>query len=325
LLVGTWTESTSNLFRVRFDDDSRTEVEELVHVLETYAARLEAHGLVLPPHPTVVVHPTAMSLALAQPAYLAAIAMTETHGRKYLASWASGHTLHLVAPHRLMRGTESHITLRDAMERAPACGLAHLALGHANPGLTLQRALRRRAWFWLAWGAGQTLVGQVPMLASVIALRRKERRALSLTPPMRDAVVLGGSIVELVLRQRGLTGLVHLLREPLPPSPEGWIGHALPGIGGTERDVLWRMVLDDLDRRREAILTEASAKAVAEAEVRRAEEQKMARAMAEVRAAQDAAEREADAAGLDAAAARAAARSAQRVAADRPTGSGPDA
>jgi hypothetical protein len=312
--LGTWTESTSNLFRVRFDDDSRLEVEELVHVLETYAVRLEAHGLVLPPHPTVVVHPTAMSLALAQPAYLAAVALTETHGRKYLASWASGHTLHLIAPHRLTRGTGSHITLRDAMERAPACGLAHLALGHANPGLTLQRALRRRAWFWLAWGAGQTLVGQVPMLASVIALRRKERRGLSLTPPMRDAVVLGGSITELVLRERGLTGLVHLLREPLPPSPEGWIGRALPGIGQTEREVHWRMLLDDLDRRRESILAEATAKAAAEAEVRRAEELKMATAMAEVRAAQEAAAREAEAADLDAAAARAAARSAQRAA-----------
>ncbi len=109
--LGTWTESTSNLFRVRFDDDSRTEVEELVHVLETYAVRLEAHGLILPPHPTVVVHPTAMSLALAQPAYVAASALTDTHGRKYLASWTAGTTLHLIAPHRLTRGTESHITL----------------------------------------------------------------------------------------------------------------------------------------------------------------------------------------------------------------------
>lgn len=311
--MGTWTESTSNLFRVRFDDDARLEVEELVHVLETFAARLEAHGLLLPPHPTIVVHPTAMSLALAQPAYVAALGLTETHGRKYLASWASGSTLHLIAPGRLARGAESHISLRDAMERQPACGLAHLALGYANPGLSLQRALRRRAWFWLAWGAGQTLVGQVPMLASVIAVRRRERRGLSLTPPMRDAVILGGSIVELVLRERGLTALTHLLREPLPPSPEGWIGRALPGLGPTEREVRWRMLLDDLDRRREAILAEAHAKAAAEAEARIAEEERMASAMEAVRLAQLEAKRAAEEAELDAAAARAAARSAERA------------
>jgi hypothetical protein len=310
--LGTWTESTSNLFRVRFDDDSRTEVEELVHVLETVATRLEAHGLVLPPHPTVVVHPTAFSLALAQPAYVAALALTETHGRKYLASWAAGSTLHLVAPHRLARGTEGHITLSDAMERAPACGLAHLAIGHANPALSLQRALRGRQWFWLAWGAGQTLVGQVPMLASVIALRRKERRHLQITPPMRDAVVLGGSLVELALRERGLTALVHLLRDPLPPSPDGWIGRALPGLGSTERDVRWRMLLDELDRTRAATLAEATAKAASEAEARQAEEQRMAQAMEEVRAAQEAAARAAEVAELDAAAERAATRSAAR-------------
>ncbi|MBO9531940.1 MAG: hypothetical protein J7513_03085 [Solirubrobacteraceae bacterium] len=310
--MGTWTESTSNLFRVRFDDDSRTEVEELVHVLETVAARLEAHGLVLPPHPTVVVHPTAFSLALAQPAYVAALALTETHGRKYMASWASGSTLHLIAPDRLARGTEGHISLRDAMDRAPAAGLAHLAIGHANPALSLQKALRRRDWFWLAWGAGQTLVGQVPMLASVIALRRKERRAIHLPPPMRDAVVMGGSLVELVLRDRGLTALVHLLRDPLPPSADGWIGRALPGLGSTERDVRWRMLLDDLDRARAVVLQEATAKAAAEAEARRAEEQRMAQAMAEVRAAQEEAQRAAEEAELDAAAERAAARSARR-------------
>jgi hypothetical protein len=315
--LGTWTESTSNLFRVRFDDDSRTEVEELVHVLETFAVRLEAHGLVLPPHPTVVVHPTAMSLALAQPAYVVALGLTESHGRRYLSSWATGSTLHCVAPHRLLRGTEGHISLRDAMERAPACGLAHLALGHANPGLSLQRALRRRDWFWLAWGAGQTLVGQVPMLASVIALRRKERRALHIPPAMRDAVVLGGSVTELVLRERGLTALVHLLREPVPPSSEGWIGRALPGIGPTEREVRWRMLLDELDRARTVVLAEATAQAAAEAEVRRAEELRMATAMEEVRAAQAAAAKAAEDAELDQAAARAAARSAERERAGR--------
>ncbi|MEN0015562.1 MAG: hypothetical protein AAGC46_19495, partial [Solirubrobacteraceae bacterium] len=186
--MGTWTESSSNLFRVRFDDDHRTEVEEVVHVLETVAARLEAHGLVLPQHPTIVVHPTAFSLGLAQPAFIAAQSMTESNGRRYLASWASGSTLHLIAPSRLSRGTEGHISMREALDRAPACGLAHLALGHANPGLSLQRALRRRQWFWLAWGAGQTLVGQVPMLASSIAVRRRERRALTITPAARDAV-----------------------------------------------------------------------------------------------------------------------------------------
>ncbi|MFT4034584.1 MAG: hypothetical protein QM679_03300 [Patulibacter sp.] len=293
---------------MRFDDDARTEVEELVHVLETVAARLDAHGLRLPPHPTIVVHPTALSLALAQPAYVAALALTETHGRRYLSSWASGSTLHLIAPGRLTRGAGGHVSLRDAMERAPACGLAHLALGHVNPGLTLQRALRRRDWFWLAWGAGQSLVGQVPMLASVIALRRKERRHLAVPPVMRDAVVLGGSLVELVRRERGLTALAHLLRDPLPPSPQGWIGRALPGLGATEREVRWRMLLDELDRMRAAVLAEATAKAAEEAEARRAEELKVARAMAEVRAAQAAAAREIDDAELDAAALRAARR-----------------
>lgn len=315
--MGTWTEATSNLFRVRFDDDSRTEVEELVHVLETFAVRLEAHGLVLPPDPTVVVHPTERSLALAQPAYLAAVGLTETHGRRYLATWATGSTLHLVVPHRLLRGTGSHISLRDALERAPACGLAHLALGHANPGLVLQRAIRRRSWLWLAWGAGQTLVGQVPMLASAVALRRKERRALELPPAPRDGVVLGGTITELVLRERGLTSLVQQLRAPLPDTPEQWLARALPGLGLTEREVRWRMLLDELDRARATVLAEVTAQATANAEARRAEEQRLAKAMEETRRAQEAAARAAalaaEEAELEAAARRAAERSAQRL------------
>jgi hypothetical protein len=310
--MGTWTESSSNLFRVRFDDDSRTEVEELIHVLETVAARLEAHGLLLPDHPTIVVHPTAFSLGMAQPAFLAAQSLTENNGRRYLASWASGSTLHLIAPTRLMRRTGGHISARDALERQPACGLAHLALGHANPGLILQRTLRRRAWFWLAWGAGQALVGQVPMLASTIAVRRRERRHLQLPPPARDAVALGGSLVELVLRDRGLTALVRLLRDPLPASPEDWIHKALPGLGSTEREIRWRMLLDELDQQRTIVLAEATAKAAQEAELAREEEERTAKAIAEAREALAASELAQANAELDAAAARAAARSAQR-------------
>lgn len=310
--MGTWTESTSDLFRVRFDSDARVEVEEMVHTLEAVAMRLEAHGLVLPPHPTVVVHPTAVSLALAQPAFLAAQSVTESHGRRYVASWPSGATLHLIAPHRHLRGDQRVIGMRDALERAPACGLAHLALAHANPGLSLQRAIRRRAWLWLAWGAGQALVGQVPLLASSIAVRRRMRRALSMPPPPRDAVVLGGSVVELVLRTRGLTALVSMLKEPLPPTPEGWIGKALPGLGPTERDVHWRMLLDDLDRQRTAVLAELAAAETAAAEAAAAEAEAAEAALQAARFAKAQADAEAEAAELDAAALRAAARSAAR-------------
>lgn len=314
--MGTWTESSSSRFRVRFDDDARTEVEELIHVLETVSARLEAHGLVLPDHPTIVVHPTAFSMSLAQPAFVVAQSFTESNGRRYLASWTAGSTLHLIAPQRLARGTESHISMRDALERAPACGLAHLALGHVNPQLSLHRAVRKRAWFWLAWGAGQTLVGQVPMLASTIAARRRERRALLLPPPARDAVALGGSVVELVHRERGLTALVKLLREPLPARPQDWLHHALPGLGSTERDVHWRMLLDELDEARSVVLAERTAAELAAAEAERAEQEATEQAILEARIAKAAAEaaerRAADEAELDAAATRAAERSAAR-------------
>ncbi len=314
--MGTWTESSSSQFRVRFDDDARTEVEELVHVLETVSARLEAHGLVLPDHPTIVVHPTSISLSLAQPAFVVAQSFTESNGRRYLASWTAGSTLHLISPQRLVRGTEGHISMRDALDRAPACGLAHLALGHVNPQLSLHRAVRKRAWFWLAWGAGQTLVGQVPMLASTIAARRRERRALVLPPPPRDAVALGGSIVELVRRERGLTALVKLLREPLPARPQDWLHHALPGLGSTERDVHWRMLLDELDQARSVVLAERTAAELAAAEAERAELEATEQAILEARLAKAAAEeaerRAADHAELDAAARRAAERSSAR-------------
>ncbi len=314
--MGTWTESNSTRFRVRFDDESRTEVEEVVHYLETLAARLEAHGLELPDHPAIVVHPTAFSLGLAQPAFLAAQSFTESNGRKYLASWTAGSTLHLIAPGRLMRGTEGHITARDALERAPAVGLAHLALGNVNPQLSLHRAVRKRAWFWLAWGAGQTLAGQVPALASTIAARRRERRALQLPPPARDAVALGGSVVELVRRDRGLTALVKLLLAPLPTRPEDWLHHALPGAGTTERDVHWRMLLDELNDARSAVLAERTAAELAAAEAERAEQEATEQAILETRAAKEAAEaaerRALEVAELDAAAERAAARSAAR-------------
>ena len=80
-----------------------------------------------------------------------------------------------------------------------------------------------------------------------IARRLREDARPEFPPGLRDAALLGGSLVDLVAREQGMAGVVKLACSPLPPGGprqallEAFDGRALVHTEGTWRAHLSRL------------------------------------------------------------------------------------
>ena len=203
-----WTETESPSFAARHTDGDADDVVGVLELLES--TRLEL-AEVLPATPTapveVVVHPSRAQLYGAQPHLLAVTRLTAPAARRYLAGWPSAGTLHLLAPRLLEARASSVPGSREMALLAPAALYAQLALGFVNP--RLPPPLRPRSlgglgrWAWLSAGAAQWLGGLTGYARPAIARRLREGGEPAFPPGPRDAVLLGGTVLDLMAREQG--------------------------------------------------------------------------------------------------------------------------
>lgn len=203
-----WEETESPSFLARHTDGDADDVVAVLELLETTRADLDAVLPVTPPGPVeVVVHASRTQLYTAQPHLLAVLRLTNPAARRYVTGWAGPSTLHLLAP-RLLKARASNVPgSREMALLAPAALYAQLAVGHVNPRLPPPLRLRSRGgygrWAWLAAGAAQWLGGQTGYARPAIARRLREGSEPSFPPGPRDAVLLGGSVLDLLAREEG--------------------------------------------------------------------------------------------------------------------------
>src|SRR6185295_12214471 len=104
-------------------------------------------------------------------------------------------------------------------------------------------ALLRRAW--LSEGAGQFLGGQTPYAQPAIARRLREGGSPAFPPGVRDATLLGGTVVDLLVRAKGVQTAVGFAVHPHPQGPtvalRDAFGHSLGEIESVWRTHLARL------------------------------------------------------------------------------------
>ena len=210
-----WVETESPSFCARHADGDADDVVGVLELLESTRAELAA---VLPASPCgpieVVVHPSRAQLYAAQPHLLALVRLTAPAARRYLTGAAGMSTLHLLAP-RLLAARASNVPgSREMALLAPAMLYAQLAIGLVNP--RLPPPLRPRSlgglgrWAWLTAGAAQWLSGQAAYARPAIARRLREGQEPAFPPAMRDAVLLGGTVMDLLAREEGDAAAIEL-------------------------------------------------------------------------------------------------------------------
>lgn len=203
-----WVESQSMTFRARHESADAACAERVLDALEERRLRLEDHFDFTPADDlTVIVHPSPAWLAAAHPFLPAARLAAAPAGRRYLAGWAMASELHVLSDEHLMRraaGRDSLSALLGTAERL----YAQLVIGGENERLPPPwgpgRFLRYLRWSWLVEGGAQYFAGQTPLFRAAVSTRMRGSRQPSFPPSQRDAIILGGTIFDLLERHRGI-------------------------------------------------------------------------------------------------------------------------
>src|SRR5829696_1263423 len=201
-----WTETESLSFTARHDTEDDGAAQRTLDALEDLRLRLEDRFDDAPGGITVVLHPSPGWLAAAHPFLPAARWAAAPAGRRYLAGWAMASELHVLNDDYMDRraaGEDSRRALRGTAERL----YVQIVLGANNerlpPPWGPRRFGRYLRWAWLIEGAAQYYSGQVPLFRAAVIRRMREGASPSFPPSARDAMILGGTVFDLLERQVG--------------------------------------------------------------------------------------------------------------------------
>jgi hypothetical protein len=201
-----WVETESLSFVARHESADEESAKRTLDALEDLRLRLEERFDEAPGGVTVIVHPTPGWLSAAHPFLPAARLAAAPAGRRYLAGWAMASELHVLNDDYLERrsaGEDSLAALRGTAERL----YVQVTLGYLNPKLpppwNPRRFARYLRWTWLVEGAAQYYAGQISQFRAATNLRMRQGKPPSFPPTARDAIILGGTVFDLLERERG--------------------------------------------------------------------------------------------------------------------------
>jgi hypothetical protein len=210
-----WVETQSASFTARHDARDADDAMALLDRMELFRSRLDRRFSRTPGDVSIVIHPRALDLALAQPWLPLARRATAPAARRYLAGWFNTGVIHVLSPKALERRASGLAESLEALRLAPMHEYVHLVVGANNPQLpppfsprSFARYLR---WAWLAEGAATHFSGQAVLLRPAIVRRMREGRPPSFPPAARDAQLLGGTIFGLAEEAHGPAAAVELV------------------------------------------------------------------------------------------------------------------
>lgn len=213
-----WVETESLSFLARHESGDEACAQRTLDGLEELRLSLEDHGFDdVPDEITVVIHPSSAWLAAAHPFLPLARWAAAPAGRRYLAGWAMASELHILNDEHADRragGPDSRKALRGTADRL----YAQVVLGANNPALPPpwgpRRFTRYLRWAWLIEGASQYFAGQLALMRPAVIRRMREGKPPSFPPSARDAIILGGTVFDLLDREVGRSAADVLVSRP---------------------------------------------------------------------------------------------------------------
>jgi hypothetical protein len=245
-----WEETEIGSFRVRHESDDRGGAMRIVATLDGVKPRLDEVFPRAPEEVSVIVHASSGALSTAHPALPLARALTAPAGRRYLAGWLGRDEIHVLSPAALEKRASQVEGSREVLRLSPAALYTQLVVAANNDALPppfsplrLRRFLR---WAWLVQGAGQHFSGQVAHVRPIIARRLREGRPPSFPPSLRDAPVLGGSVFDLLARERGDLAAAQLAGRLHPHGADAALRRAWDDQPLATIERTWRTHLEEL-------------------------------------------------------------------------------
>jgi hypothetical protein len=246
-----WTETESLSFTARHEEGDEECAERILDDLEDLRLRLEERLEQAPGEVTIVVHPTSGWLSAAHPFLPAARLAAAPAGRRYLAGWAMASELHVLNDAALERRAAGEDSLR-ALRGTAGRLYAQLTLATNNdqmpPPWGPARFLRYLRWTWLIEGGAQYFAGQVPLFRAAVIRRLAEGESPSFPPGPRDAIILGGTVFDLLDREVGRHACELLVSRLRKDGPTPALELAF-GVDAETIESAWRQHLGGLAER----------------------------------------------------------------------------
>jgi hypothetical protein len=236
-----WLETDSEHFTARHDERDADDAAGVLALLEATRERLSARLHDVPDGVSVVLHGTTAQLHAAQPLLPLAVRITAPASRRYLVGWPGRDAVHVLAPSVLDERASGVPGSREMLRLAPAALYAQLAVRASNPRLRRGRRLR---WAWLVLGAAQYLSGQSAHVRPAVKRRLHEGGRPSFPPPLRDAHLLGGTVVDLLAREEGEDAVAGLVAVAGDAPPRETLVRAFGGRELRHTEAAWRAHLE---------------------------------------------------------------------------------
>jgi hypothetical protein len=212
-----WIETASATFVARHDERDAADAEQVLAQLEHARERLEARLEVSLGELDVVLHGSAAQLDAAQPWLPLQRRLTAPAARRYVVGWVGERELHVLSPRQLAQRASNVEGSLELLMLAPTALLARRAVAVRRPGFPPPAGpVRIARWMRHAWyveGAAQWLSGQTGHVRPAVARRLREGSNPSFPPGRADALLLGGTVIDLLAREEGDRAALDAIRE----------------------------------------------------------------------------------------------------------------
>ena len=168
--------------------------------------------------------------------------------RRYVSGWPMEGEIHVLSDEWMERragGEDSLNALLGTAERM-YCQLTLAANNDSLPPMwTPRRALTYFRWAWLVEGASQYFAGQVSLFRPAVITRLREGDKPKFPPTRRDAILLGGTVFDLLDRHAGPEACAMLASRLRKEGPAANLEFAFEAHT-REIEKAWRHHLDDI-------------------------------------------------------------------------------
>lgn len=245
-----WDESASRSFRARHESASRDDAERVLYSLERTREELIRYFPASVEGLTIVLHRSVTSLWLARPVVPAVWLATAPAARRYLAGWGGRSELHMLEPAALEQRASGVPGSREMLARSATALYARRVIDESNsdlpPRSSPSRLRDELRWSWMLEGAARWFSGQTDHARPAIARRLREGARPHFPPGVRDALLLGGTVIDLLAREQGAHAAAEFACRLHPRGPRAGLARAFDGRPLSRTETAWRSHLQRL-------------------------------------------------------------------------------
>jgi len=239
-----WVESVSPSFRARHDSVHADDAGRVLHSLERTREQLAELFPRTVSELTVVLHQGPASLSLSNPMVPLTWLLTAPAPRRYVGGWVGAQELHMLAPSVLAARASNVPGSREMLALTAASLYARRVVMDNNHDLphrvTPARLVAELRWAWMLDGAGRWFAGQIEHARPAIARRLREGGRPAFPPGLRDAALLGGTVIDLLAREEGELTAAQFVSRIHPHGARAALSKAFGGRSLVHTEGAWR-------------------------------------------------------------------------------------